>query len=63
LVAKEYISQTLLAQFEISYEFDSEVLAAWQIAGVYQNTASSPEEVNVVAKIEGKELNLTIKLN
>lgn len=63
LVAKEYISQTLLAQFEISYEFDSEVLAAWQIAGVYQNTASSPEEVNVVAKIEGTELNLTIKLN
>ncbi|MDD4242998.1 MAG: N-acetylmuramoyl-L-alanine amidase [Bacilli bacterium] len=63
LVAKEYISQTLLSQFEITYEINSEALATWPIAGVYQKVDGFTEDITVIAKIASEELSLAIKLN
>lgn len=64
LVAKEYISQTLLAQFEITYEIEANTaVEAWVIDGIYQKVDNSKDTLSIVAKFVEEEVALAIKLN
>lgn len=53
----EYISQTLLTEYEISYEITAENLTTWPVDGMYDLTnVESGAAVNIIYTINGEKL-------
>ena len=57
LIEREYISQTILSNFEITYELDMPMLA---VEGIYDFTSlKSGETVDIKVSINGQEFTIT----
>ena len=63
LVSREYVSQTLLTSFDISYELAGTSLTEWKLSDIYTSGLNNgaKEEINV--KIENQQFKIEIHKN
>jgi len=60
LVAKEYISMSLLSSLKINYQIDGNLFKAWQLPSLYYLNETNEESTVITVEIEGRKFTIDL---